>query len=305
MIAKLLRDALEEALGDRVRFDHPLARCTSLRVGGLVDALVTPTTREEIARALEICAEHQIPHCVIGAGFNTLALDDRLEGVALQLGKLRRLEERPDCGLRVEAGVSHSQLVNFCIERGLAGLEFGAGIPGTVGGWLAMNAGIPGREVKNAVREIEVISPTGRKLRHIPGSALRFVYRGLRGLAPGSVIVSALFEVSLSDTHTVRAEVDRLLKARASSQPLNVPSCGSVFKNPPGDFAGRLIEAAGLKGVRVGGAEISPVHANFITNCGGATAADVLDLIKAAQAAVWRTARVRLIPEVRIIGGKT
>jgi UDP-N-acetylmuramate dehydrogenase len=287
-----------------VRFDFPLAHCTSLRVGGPVDALATPATREEVARTLAICAAHQIPHCVIGAGFNTLALDDRLEGVALQLGKLRRLEERPDCSLRVEAGVSHSQLANFCIERGLAGLEFGCGIPGTAGGWVAMNAGIPGREVKDVVREIEVISPTGREVRHIPRAELRFVYRALRGLAPGSVILSALFSVTLSDTGSVRAEVDRLLAARSNSQPLNVPSCGSVFVNPPGDFAGRLIEAAGLKGHRLGGAEISPVHANFIANRGGATAADVLALIREAQAAVWRTAGVRLIPEVRVIGGK-
>ena len=304
MIPRSAREALAETLGDRVRFDFPLAHCTSLQVGGPVDALATPATRKEVARTLAICATHQVPHCVIGAGFNTLALDDRLEGVALQLGKLRRLEERPDCSLRVEAGVSHSQLTNFCIERGLAGLEFGCGIPGTAGGWLAMNAGIPGREVKDVVQEIEVISPTGREVRHIPRAELRFTYRALRGLAPGSVILSALFSVTLSDTGSVRAEVDRLLAARSTSQPLNVPSCGSVFVNPPGDFAGRLIEAAGLKGHRLGGAEISPVHANFIANRGGATAADVLALIREAQAAVWRMAGVRLVPEVRVIGGK-
>jgi UDP-N-acetylmuramate dehydrogenase len=298
------REALAEALGDRVRFDYPLARCTSLRVGGLVDALATPATRGEIARSLAICAAHKIPHCVIGAGFNTLALDGRLEGVALQLGKLRRVEERPDCSVRVEAGVSHSQLTNFCMERGLGGLEFGCGVPGTIGGWLAMNAGIPGREIKDVVQEIEVISPTGSELKNLPRAKLRFVYRGLRGLAPGSVILSALFSVTLATTSAVRAEVDRLLAARSDTQPLNVPSCGSVFKNPPGDFAGRLIEAAGLKGHRVGGAEISPVHANFIANRGGATAADVLALIQEAQAAVWKTAGVRLVPEVRIIGGK-
>ena len=304
MIPRSAREALAETLGDRVRFDFSLAHCTSLRVGGPVDALATPATREEVSRTLAICAAHQIPHCVIGAGFNTLALDDRLEGVALQLGKLRRLEERPDCSLRVEAGVSHSQLTNFCIERGLAGLEFGCGIPGTIGGWLAMNAGVPGREVKDVVQEIEVISPTGRELRHISRAELRFVYRALRGLAPGSVILSALFSVTLSETGLVRAEVDRLLAARSNSQPLNVPSCGSVFVNPPGDFAGRLIEAAGLKGRRVGGAEISPVHANFIANRGGANAADVLALIQEAQAAVWRMAGIRLAPEVRVIGGK-
>jgi UDP-N-acetylmuramate dehydrogenase len=304
MIRRPAHEALEEVLGDRVRFDFPLSRCTSLRIGGPVDALATPISREEVARVLGVCRTHRLPHRVIGAGFNTLAMDHRIEGVVIQLGKLRRLEERPAHCLRVEAGVSHSQLTNFCIERGLSGLEFGCGIPGTIGGWLAMNAGIPGREVKDVVVEIEVIGPTGRELRHIPRAGLRFVYRALRGLAPGSVILSALLRVEISKPDVVRAAVDRLLALRSNSQPINVPSCGSVFKNPPGDFAGRLIEAAGLKGRRIGGAEISPLHANFIANRGGATAADVVSLIDEARAAVWRTTGTRLVPEVRIIGGK-
>ena len=268
MIKRSALEALEEVLGDRVHFDFPLSRCTSLRIGGPVDALATPNSREEVARVLGVCRTHHLPHCVIGSGFNTLAMDHRLEGVVIQLGKLRGLEERPDRCLRVDAGISHSQLTNFCIERGLSGLEFGCGIPGTIGGWLAMNAGIPDREIKDVVLEVEVISPTGRKLRHIPRAGLRFVYRALHGLAPGSVILSALLRVKISESDVVRATVDRLLAVRSSSQPISVPSCGSVFKNPPGDFAGRLIEAAGLKGRRLGGAEISPVHANFIANRG-------------------------------------
>jgi UDP-N-acetylmuramate dehydrogenase len=296
--------ALAEVLDDRVRFGFPLAQRTSLRVGGPVDAFATPATREEIARTLHVCANHHLPHYLIGAGFNTLALDAPLYGVVIQLSKLRGLEERPNGALRVEAGVSHSQLMNFCIERGFSGLEFGCGIPGSIGGWLAMNAGIPGREIADAVREIEVFGPTGRKRRHIAREGLRFVYRSLCGLAPGSVIVSALLEVSISSPDAVRREVDRLLAKRAVSQPINVPSCGSVFKNPPGDFAGRLIEAAGLKGRRIGGAEFSPIHANFIANCGGATAEDVMGLIDEARSKVWKTAGRRLIPEVRTIGGK-
>jgi UDP-N-acetylmuramate dehydrogenase len=304
VIKRSAHDALEEVLGDRVHFNFPLSRCTSLRIGGPVDALATPSSRDELARVLGVCRTHRLPHRVIGSGFNTLAMDERIEGVVIQLGKLRRLEERPNRCLRVEAGVSHSQLTNFCIERGLSGLEFGCGIPGTIGGWLSMNAGIPGREIKDVVVELEVIGPTGRKLRHISRSGLRFVYRALRGLAPGSVILSALLQVEISKPDVVRAAVDRLLALRSRSQPISVPSCGSVFKNPPGDFAGRLIEAAGLKGHRIGGAEISPLHANFIANRGGATAADVLGLIDEAQAAVWRTSGTRLVPEVRIIGGK-
>jgi UDP-N-acetylmuramate dehydrogenase len=200
--------------------------------------------------------------------------------------------------------VSHSQITNFCAERGLSGLEFGCGIPGSIGGWVAMNAGIPAREVKDAVREIEVMSPTGASVRHMERDELHFAYRALRGLAVGSVILSALFEVEISTPERVRAETDRLLALRGSSQPLNLPSCGSVFKNPPGDYAGRLIESVGLKGRRIGGAQISPVHANFITNLGGATARDVLALIEEAQQEVFDATGIRLVPEVRIVGRK-
>jgi UDP-N-acetylmuramate dehydrogenase len=287
-----------------VRFDAPLARFTSLRVGGPADALVTPESRGDLARLLAICARHRLPHLVLGAGFNTLALDGGVQGVVIQLGRLRGLDQRPGGLLRAEAGVSHNQLVKFCIRHGFSGLEFGAGIPGTVGGWVAMNAGIPSREVKDVVREVEVMAPSGSRLRHLERGALRFVYRGLRGLAPGSVILSALFAVSFATPALVKAEVDRLLARRSQTQPLDVPSCGSVFKNPPGDYAGRLIEQAGLKGYRVGGAQISPVHANFIANLGGATAADVLALMHEAQARVLAQAGRRLIPEVRVIGRK-
>ncbi len=304
MIPRIARAQLQEALGDRIRFDAPMSRFTSLRVGGPADALAAPESRRELARLLAVCSAHRIPHRVLGAGFNTLVLDGGLEGVVIQLGRFRRLEERPAGGVRAEAGVSHSQLTRFCATRGFSGLEYGAGIPGTVGGWIAMNAGIPGREVKDAVREIEVMSPTGRSVRHIPRGRLRFVYRALLGLAPGSVILSALFRITLSSPAQVQAEVDRLLAMRAGSQPLNVPSCGSVFQNPPGDFAGRLIEAVGLKGRRVGGAQISPVHANFIVNLGGATAADVLALIEEARTTVRDELGVRLTTEVRIVGEK-
>ena len=304
MILAAAREELAYALGDWVRFDVALSRYTSLRVGGPVDALATPGDRQELAHLLHICARHRLPHVVLGAGFNTLALDGSLDGVAIQLARFKQLEERAGQALRVEAGVSHARLTRFCCDRGFSGLEFAAGIPGTVGGWLAMNAGIPAREVKDVVIEIEVMSPTGRHRSHLGRSALRFDYRALRGLAQGSVIVSALFAISLSDPADVKVEVDALLARRARTQPLNVPSCGSVFKNPPGDHAGRLIEAAGLKGRRIGGAQISTVHANFIANCGGATAADVLALIDEAQAAVERSAGIRLEPEVRVLGRK-
>ena len=301
MIPAAARRELTELLDDRVEFDAPLSRHTSLRVGGPADALALPADRAELSQLLGICRSHRLPHTVLGAGFNTLVLDGGLPGVVVKLSKLRRLEERPGPALRAEAGVSHSQITRFCAAHGFSGLEFGAGIPGTVGGWIAMNAGIPKREVEARVREIEVMSPTGQR-RHLARAGVRFAYRALRGLAPGSVIVSVLLSVTLSSPAAVRAEIESLLARRAATQPLDVPSCGSVFKNPPGDHAGRLIEAAGLKGRRAGGAEISPIHANFIANVGGATAADVLALIELAQQSVHEQTGIHLEPEVRIVG---
>jgi len=301
LISPEARRALEEALGDAVAFDVPMSRHTSLRVGGPADALATPADRASLARLLQICRELGLAHFAIGRGFNCLVADAGIEGVVVKLDALRALEQADDDSVFAEAGVTHASLTRFCLERGLAGLEFGAGIPGVIGGWIAMNAGIGTREVRDVVREIEVIEPGDTATRCIPRDSLCFEYRALRGLAPGTLVVSARFEVESSTPEAVRSEVDRLLAMRSDTQPLNVPSCGSVFKNPEGDHAGRLIEAAGLKGARAGGAQISEVHANFIANTGDATAADVLALIERAQAAVAVQTGIHLEPEVRII----
>ena len=296
------RDTLEKLLGDRVRFDVPLARLTSLRVGGAVEAVATPTDRGEVLALLQICNGLALPQRVLGSGFNVLAPDAGLPGIVIRLTRFRGLQRDPG-GLRAEAGVSHSQMTRQCCEQGLSGLEFAAGIPGNVGGWLAMNAGIPEREMKDVVREVEVAAPDGRCVRNVQAGELDFGYRALRGLEPGSVLLSALFEVVTATAEAVRTAVDHLLAARARSQPLDVPSCGSVFKNPAGDHAGRMIEAAGMKGYRIGGAQISPIHANFIANTGGATSADVLALIREARQRVLEQTGTRLETEVHILGG--
>jgi UDP-N-acetylmuramate dehydrogenase len=299
-MAPAARDALVAALGDAVRFDVPLSRFTSLRVGGAADALATPPERSALARCLRACAEHELPVTVLGGGFNTLVRDGGVRGVVLRLQPLRALRRDPSGDLVAEAGVSHATVTRHCVERGLAGLEFAAGIPGSVGGWIAMNAGVPEREVKDVVRAVELVDAAGAS-RCVDAEALGFSYRRA-GLPPGAVVVAAAFRVSESTREKVQGEVDRHLGKRARTQPLDVPSCGSVFKNPPGDFAGRLIEAAGLKGRRMGGAEISEVHANFIVNRGGARARDVLALIELARRRVHETSGVELEPEVRIVG---
>jgi UDP-N-acetylmuramate dehydrogenase len=302
MIPDTLRGELERTLGDRVQFDIPLSRHTSLRVGGPAGAIAAPADRDELAQLLGLCSRHDIPHAVLGSGFNAIAPDSGFAGVVIRMNSWRRLEAAAEGRLRAEAGVSHAQITNFCVEHGLSGLEFACGIPGSVGGWIAMNAGIPEREMKDVVLEVEVMAANGAAPRPLRRDELDFAYRALRGLSDGALILSALFEVRAGSPGRVKAEVERLLAKRSGAQPLNRPSCGSVFKNPPGDFAGRLIESVGLKGRRIGGAEISQLHANFITNLGGATAGDVQALIEEAQKQVYDATGIRLLPEVRILG---
>lgn len=302
MIAAAERRALEALLGSRVAFAAPLARYTSLRIGGPADALAQPADRDELLRLLRLCASAGLAHHVLGSGFNTLVLDGGIDGVVIQLTRLRGIEEKPAGALRVEAGVSHATLIGHCIREGLSGLEFGAGIPGSVGGWTAMNAGIGTRELKDALLEAEVASGDGTKLEALGADHLQPSYRRLAGLPSGAIVVSTLLRVTRAEPATVRTEVERLRARRAATQPLDLPSCGSVFENPPGDFAGRLIEAAGLKGLRIGGAEISMRHANFIVNRGGATAADVCALMARAVASVREHFGVTLAPEVRVLG---
>jgi UDP-N-acetylmuramate dehydrogenase len=294
------RASLTDLLGPRVAFGASLARHTSLGVGGPADALATPESVAEVEALVALCAAHELPLHALGGGFNTLLLDGGLPGVALRTQKLRGIEVDRGHVLRAEAGVSHSQVTRLCLDRGLGGLEFAAGIPGSVGGWVAMNAGIPDREVGARVLDVEIATPSGRQT--VDRSELRFVYRGVRGLPPGSVVVSARFQLVPVEREAVRAEVDRHLAHRRATQPIDQPSCGSVFKNPPGEHAGRLIELAGLKGVSHGGAQISSVHANFIVNTGGARAADVLALIDRARAEVRTRSGIELEPEVKIVG---
>ncbi|MBJ22007.1 MAG: UDP-N-acetylenolpyruvoylglucosamine reductase [Deltaproteobacteria bacterium] len=302
VIGPRARLILESTLAERVEFDVPLARHTSLRIGGPADAVITPRDRKDLSHALAICAQHDLPTRTLGAGFNVLVGEDGLPEVVLRLKRLRAIEYVAPDAISVETGASHATLTRYCVDQGLSGLEFGAGIPGTIGGWLAMNAGIGVREMKDVVRSIELMDRLGELSPPIARDDLDFRYRELAGLPEGSVLVGAQLQVEASERSKVQSEIDRLLAQRQATQPIDVPSCGSVFRNPPGDYAGRLIEAAGLKGAREGAAEISRVHANFIVNHGGASARDVRRLIDRARAAVAAETGIELETEVQLIG---
>jgi UDP-N-acetylmuramate dehydrogenase len=296
-----IQSALAELLGPRVRFDEPLARHTSLRVGGPADALARPATAQELERLTTLCREHGAPLFALGRGFNTLVRDGGVRGVVVVLSELRELARDEHGHTRAGAGAGHSTVTRFCETEGLTGLEFAVGIPGTVGGWIAMNAGVPGREMKDVVIALRLLDPAVGQVVEQPASALAWHYRRVE-LPDGALVVEATFATEPGERERIRAEMQRHLEHRKATQPVNEPSCGSVFKNPEGERAGRLIEAAGLKGRTIGGATISPVHANFIVTRPGATAADVLALIDCAREEVRRLAGAELETEVRIVG---
>jgi UDP-N-acetylmuramate dehydrogenase len=254
---------------------------------------------------LDLVKAEKIPWFVLGRGSNLLVSDRGVRGMVFQLSSPRppisiKRFKKGQTLLEVEAGFSLSRLVRFGIDNRLRGLEFLAGIPGSIGGAWAMNAGSYGKEIKEITAYLKIISSQGRVIRK-GKKQLGFGYRTLR-LESGEVILSGGIKLASGDRENIQKETRRLWSQRRASQPLDRPSCGSVFKNPPGDFAGRLIEKTGLKGVQRGGAQVSTRHANFIVNQGEARARDVLYLIDLIRAQVRQKSGVLLEPEVRLWG---
>jgi UDP-N-acetylmuramate dehydrogenase len=295
---------LREAFGSRARLDEPLARHTSFRIGGPADLLVQVGTAAELALVVRTATAHSLPLTVLGGGSNVLVGDGGIPGVVVKLvGAFRRVAWEPrgeTVVARAGAAVQLGRLARAAVARGLAGLEYAEGIPGTVGGALAMNAGAYGGEMAAATCAVEGVDATGA-VRTLSGAALAFAYR--RAALPRGFVVTAVHLALRRDAPAaIAARMEALRARRLASQPQGRPNSGSMFKNPRGDHAGRLLEAAGLKGERVGRARISEKHANFIVNEGGALAADVKALMDAAQRVVWEQSGVWLEPEVRLIG---
>ncbi|MDX8401468.1 MAG: UDP-N-acetylmuramate dehydrogenase [Mariprofundaceae bacterium] len=294
------------ALGE-LRADEPMARHLTLGVGGPARWFFRPRDREALVEAMRRLAEStEAPDILpLGRGSNLLVADAGFDGLVIDMGALDAIafgetgHGRPE--VRAEAGARMSRLAQRCAERGLAGLEFMATVPGDVGGGVAMNAGAFDQQVSDTLREVTVIA--GAAVERLPAGALDMGYRHTR-LPHGALVIEAVFEPVPDDPDAVRARIREMRARRGRTQPLDQPNCGSVFKNPPGDHAARLIEAAGLKGRRIGHARISERHANFIVNEGHATAADVLALIRLARDAVAERFGVRLEPEVRIVGAR-
>ncbi|PKN61602.1 MAG: UDP-N-acetylenolpyruvoylglucosamine reductase [Deltaproteobacteria bacterium HGW-Deltaproteobacteria-15] len=297
------RREIREIFGEDVLFDCPMSRYTTFRVGGNAKALCTCREMSRLEWVVSYGVRERLPFLVIGRGSNLLFKDSGFDGMAIRLaGDLAGIVEVASDPplLKAGGGAPLSELLSYCRKRGLSGLEFLVGVPGTAGGAAAMNAGAWGMETGQVIREISMVDP-GTGLLSKDRSELRFGYRSL-SIPKGAVIVRVVLGLVRDDPQAVSARMAEYLSRRKAGQPLDHPSGGSVFKNPPGDFAGRLIEKAGLKGEKVGGAMISPKHANFIVNVGGASAGDVLALMELARKRVWELTRVELEPEIRVVG---
>jgi len=299
-VSPSLRAAIAPEFLAHVRFDEPLARHTTWHVGGPADAFYTPHGADELGRFLA-ALPRSVPVHWLGLGSNTLVRDGGLRGVviSLHLG-LDRLERLDARRVHADAGIPCARLARQCARWLLGPAEFFAGIPGTIGGALAMNAGAWGGETWPHVVEVDVIDRDGRR-RTRAAAEYRYGYREVHPPVAGEWFIAARFEFSPAPEATAQTIRDLLLQRR-DKQPVGAWSCGSTFTNPPGDHAARLIEAAGLKGCRVGGAVVSTKHANFLINEGEATADDIERLIGHVRDEVERQHGVRLTTEVRIVG---
>jgi UDP-N-acetylmuramate dehydrogenase len=282
---------------------EPLGKHTSWRVGGPADRFYEPADVQDLSAFLKTLPDNE-PLFWVGLGSNLLVRDAGVRGTVLMLsGKLNGLERRGEHAVRAEAGVASAKLARFSVQQGLSGAEFLAGVPGTVGGALAMNAGAFGGETWSVVTAVETMDHAGR-VRTRPPSDFEIAYRSVQGPA-GEWFIAGHFGLTPGSEAEGQELIKSLLARRGATQPTQWPNAGSVFRNPPGDYSARLIEATGLKGFCIGGACVSELHANFIINTGGATAADIETLIETVRDKVYAVQGVKLETEVRIIGDKT
>lgn len=297
-----LAEALRAIPDLTVRPQEPLARSTTLKIGGPAELLVEAASEAALSRLATATHAAGVPLHLLGLGSNILIPDAGLTGVVTRLvGELKRVRVRPP---RISAGGGAvlAQVARKAAAAGLAGLETLAGFPSTIGGAVFMNAGSYGTEIADVLASVRVVERDGRRRRLAPAD-LEAAYRSTNLKRTGAIVTRAHFSLRSGDAAALLGRIDELNRKRWASLPSGVPNAGSIFKNPPGDYAGRLIEACGLKGRTVGGAQISEKHANVIVNRGGASAADVLALMRAAHDAVAERFGVRLEPEIILLGG--
>ena len=283
-----------------LRFDVPMSKLTSFRIGGPARAVAMPKSEQELSALLKLCAEQGVEPVILGAGTNVLAPDAGLDRLVIVLkDALEGMEQISDTAIRVMAGVSMARAAVFAAGLNLGGLEFAHGIPGTIGGGVYMNAGAYGGEIKDVCTRVRIMEMNG-EARWITNEEAAFSYRHSAIEDNPWIVVAAEFQLNPTPEEEVWAKMKELIGKRRASQPLDLPSAGSAFKRPVGGFAAALIDQTGLKGFQVGGAAVSEKHAGFVVNLGGATAADVQELLQAVSDKVFDRTGIRLEPEVRI-----
>lgn len=274
---------------------------TSFKVGGPAELFLSPEDAGQTAKLVRFCEKEEIPVFVLGKGSNLLVSDRGIKGAVIYTGKQCGISLVDENTVRAQSGASLAQLCTFALENSLSGLEFAYGIPGTVGGAVFMNAGAYGGEMKDVLLNSEYVSTDGTS-GELDNEAMELSYRHSAYENSNLVITAASVRLAPADRNEIKSTMNDILARRKEKQPLEYPSAGSTFKRPDGNFAGALIERCGLKGVSVGGAQVSEKHAGFIINRGGATAADILSLIKHVQARVKAQTGVSLETEIRLIG---
>lgn len=301
MDSNFLKKLIEIAGSEQVCTDEPMKQHTTFRIGGRADYFVSPTETEQIRKIIELCRQENMPWYVIGNGSNLLVSDHGFRGVIIRLFKNY-------AGLRIEgeqifvqAGALLSRTANAALQEGLTGFEFAAGIPGTIGGAMVMNAGAYGGEMKDITESVTVLTPEGELLT-LKREELEMGYRTSLIARKGYLVLEAVLKLTRGNQEQIKEKMADLRQRRISKQPLEYPSAGSTFKRPQGYFAGKLIMDAGLRGFQVGGAQVSEKHCGFVVNTGDATAEDVLELIRQVSAKVRALEGVTLEPEVRLLG---
>lgn len=308
--ADAIRNELQHDFTGMVLFDEPAAAHASIRAGGKIDALVFPENIEELSAVLKFLRRRKLPFLPVGNWTNLIVRDGGFRGVFISLSRLRKLVlsyQKEEAFILAEAGCPLGELVKTAAEESLSGMEFCAGIPGSVGGAIRMNAGAYGGEIKDIVEEIRIIDLSG-KISKVAQEELKakindykFSYRNL-ALPVDSIIIAGMFRLRRGNTEDISIKIAEILKARREKHPLELPNAGSIFKNPADYPAGRLIEESGLKGSSIGDAQISEKHGNFIVNRGQATAGQIIDLIKLIRESVFQKTGRTLETEVKIVG---
>lgn len=283
-----------------IKTDEPMANHTTFRVGGPADIFVSPD-KAQLATILKLARKNDIQVTIIGNGSNLLVSDQGIRGIVIEIGKGLENIEISDSTITLGAGTLMSKAANAAAAAGLGGMEFAAGIPGSIGGAVVMNAGAYGGEIKDILVSADVLTPEGDVLT-LGVDELDLAYRHSCVIEKGYIVLSATLRLEPKSEAEIRALMAELKEKRVDKQPLEYPSAGSTFKRPEGYFAGKLIQDAGLRGYTVGGAQVSEKHCGFVINKGGATAADIMQLIKDVQAKVMEDAGVLLETEVKLLG---